>query len=323
MDELERVAQMVADGRITAEEGDRLIAVLRSVQATSEELDETTAHLEDSVPVDAAAISTTQNSAPSVPPLPAALPRAPLPPLGATAAVPEAAAVGSPPPQPHTSEQRNAVADSEFAPAATKWVRVELLAGNLTVSVDPTLTEPAGRSGSSDLSFEATAYGFRLASSGSQGIFGSVLGKFRTGDFTVSLPVGFGVELAKTAGDIELRGVPYLRGTLSAGDLDAFGLQGVDFTALAGDVYASLILTGGRHRLNTKVGDIEAVLLPGSHATVEAEVSVGQISAEAPFKTERRTVGHRTHGVVGAGTATLELRVTAGSIEVRSGVDDE
>src|SRR5690606_3246108 len=87
MDELERVAQMVADGRITAEEGDRLIAVLRSVQATSEELDETTAHLEDAVPAE---------PAPPLPPLPAAPPRAPLPPLGPTAAVPEAAAVGSP-----------------------------------------------------------------------------------------------------------------------------------------------------------------------------------------------------------------------------------
>lgn len=312
MDELERVAQMVADGRITAEEGDRLIAVLRSVQATSEELDETTAHLEDAVPAE---------PAPPLPPLPAAPPRAPLPPLGPTAAVPEAAALGSPPMQARTSG--NAAADDDFAAPGTKWVRVDLLAGNLTVNVDPTLTAPAGRSGSSDLSFEATSYGYRLVSSGPQGIFGGVLGKFRTGDFTVSLPVGFGVELAKTAGDIELRGVPYLRGTLSAGDLDAFGLKGVDFTALAGDVYVSLTLTEGRHRVDTKVGDIEAVLLPGSNATVKAEVSVGQISAEAPFKTERRTVGQRTEGAVGTGTAALDLRVMAGSIEVRSGVDDE
>lgn len=335
MNEIERVAQMVADGRITAEEGDRLIAVLRSVQAADQQLEATRARLEDPEPATGA-----QDGADADPtsphPLPAAPPPAPLPPVGATVAAPEAATAGSPPaqhpPLDHASGAGAAASQAatggaaqptaDYAPPGTRWVRVELVAGNLDVKVDPSLSVPTATSDSKVVALEPTDYGYRLGMASPPGVSIGFFGKFKTGDFELVLPAGYGLELAKTAGDIDLHGVPYLRGTLAAGDLDAHGLEGIDFTTLAGDVFVSLAPKRGRHRVHAKVGEIEAVLLPGSDVSVKGDVSMGDITAGAPFATERSLVSERVTGAIGAGTASLELKVTAGSIELRSGQDE-
>ncbi len=316
MNEIERVAQMVADGRITAEEGDRLITVLKSVQSADEELEETRAQLED-LPqaAEAVALAATPAATPASTPSPAPA-RAPLPPLEAGAAAPEAAAA------PHVQSE-NGEPQRGYAPAGTKWVRVELMAGDLEVTMDPSLSAPTASSDSGDIRLEATEYGYRLASRTGQGALGGMFGKLRAGDFKVALPSGYGVELANMVGDIELTGVPYLRGTLTAGDIDAHGLLGVDFTTLAGDVFVSLTPQSGRHCVRAKVGEIEVVLLPGSDVSVKGSVSMGDITASEPFTTERNLVSERVSGTLGTGRATLELSVTAGSITVRSGGEHE
>ncbi len=364
MNELERVAQMVADGRITAAEGEQLTAVLRSVQSADEELEDTRARIENlSSPADGSA--TASSSTPSTAPA-----RAPLPPLEAGAAAPEAAATPrlnepeaaatprldepeaaatprldepkSATPRrldeperaaiPHVNEPEAATtphpkADHEpqadYAPPGTKWLRVELMAGDLDVTVDPSLSMPIATSDAGNVALEPTDDGYRLASRSGQGGLGGLLGKVRAGNFKVVLPDGYGLELAKMVGDIDLKDVPYLRGTLSAGDIDAHGLRGVDFTTLAGDVYLSLKPQPGRHQVRAKVGDIEAVLLPGSDVTVKGNVSMGDITASEPFKTERNLVSENVTGTLGTGRATLDLWVTAGSIEVRSGEEHE
>lgn len=348
MNEIERVANMVADGRITADEGDRLIAVLRSVAAGVREPD---GEPDDGrVPTETTLGSAARVEVSDVPPAPRPpeAPRAPLPPLtpvapaapvaaaaeaaaAEAAAAPEAAATPGSASNAATapgsaSQQGKDGAAPRLAPAGIKWLRVEMLAGDLEVAVDPRLAAPTGRSGSRDLGFEPTPEGYRLtggAKPASADLAWLGLGNVLKGDFSLRLPPGYGVELAKTAGDIELHGVEYLRGTLAAGDLDAHGLKGVDLDTLAGDVDIRIAPTAGRHRVHAKAGEVTVVLLPGSDVTVTGNVSVGDIEVEPPFETERRLVGERFEGTVGAGTAALEVKVIAGNIVIRRGGDHE
>jgi len=333
---------MVADGRITAAEGEQLTEVLRSVQSADDELEDTRARIESlSGPGDETAVASDSTPSP-------ASARAPLPPLEAGAAAPEAAATphlnepeaaatphlnepeaaatphlneAKAATTPHPNEDREAQAG--YAPPGIKWLRVELMAGDLDVTVDPSLSAPTASSDVGSVGLEATEDGYRLASRSGQGALGGFFGKVRAGNFKVVLPDGYGLELAKMVGDVDLKDVPYLRGTLSAGDMDAHGLLGVDFTTLAGDVFLSLKAQHGRHQVRAKVGDIEAVLLPGSDVTVNGNVSMGDITASEPFKTERSLVSESVSGKLGSGRATLDLWVTAGSIKVRSGGEHE
>lgn len=318
MSEIERVANMVADGRITPEEGDRLIAVLRSVGPS----DTPGTSMPPLAP--AAPAAPTAPVAP-VAPVPPATPAGPAAQATPTSQAAPAASVAPVTPAAATSQTPPGAAAARAVPPTVRWVRVEMVAGDLDVTVDPQLIAPTGTSDTHELRFEPTDEGYRLTGAPRRGA-GPVrlgLGNVMKGDFSLRLPPGFGVDLAKTAGDIDLGGVEFLRGTLTGGDLGAHGLKGVDLDTVAGNVDISIAPTSGRHRIAAKAGVVNVVLLPGSDVTVDGGVSVGDIKTEPPFRTERRLVGCRVEGTVGAGTATLELKVIAGDIFLRSGDDHE
>lgn len=306
MNEIERVAQMVADGRITADEADRLIAVLRSEQVTDE-------------PASAEPRPERSSAAGSADP--PATARAPLPPVAVEPSPARPTRPEAPGPvaeRPEANAPGNAARAPGCAPAGTRWVRVDHFVGDLEVKVDPSLSAPSGTCEHGDLSFEQTADGYRVAVDGSGGTLGAWLGNIRRGPLKLVVPSGYGVELAKTAGDIELEGVPYLKGSLAAGDVEARGLLGVDLDTLAGDVSFALELTEGRHRVRAKAGEISIVLLPGSDVKVVGEAKLGSVTARPPFTATRDLMGGRLSGTLGSGRATLELNVKAGSIGVRS-----
>lgn len=372
MDEIARVEQMVAEGLITAEEGERLKAVLRSVQE-ADELEAPRAAPEGGEGQDARLVT----SPPSGDQAPALVPPAPMPttplttPLPTTPvttpstpttpqrATPPSAAV---PPAPGANAPRTAVpaeparpsatdgargdgqqarsrapkaddqAGEASAPAGTRWVRVDVVAGDLDVHVDPGLSEPKVTSDSGEATLEATDYGYRVALGvKGEGFFlrnlegplaGLLAGRGRPGDVKLTLPAGFGIDLVMTTGDVDLHGVPYLRGSLSAGDLDAYGLEGIDLSSLAGDVSVSLRASSGRHRILNTAGELKVVLLPGSDVTVNGDVSIGEVKAGPEFTTGRRLMSGTVTGTLGAGVARLDLKVTAGSIKLRTGTDD-
>jgi len=210
-------------------------------------------------------------------------------------------------------------------------VRVELVAGDLDVGVDPQLTEPRAESDTGEAALERTDYGYRVSIGRGEGSFlrglegplaGLLISKGRPGDLKLTLPAGYGVDLAMTTGDVDLDGVPFLRGTLSAGDLDAHGLEGINFSSMAGDVSVSLRPTSGRHRIVNTAGELKVTLLPGSDVAVHGDVSIGEAKAGPEFQTGRRMMSGTVSGAIGAGTARLDLKVTAGSIKLKTGTDD-
>ncbi len=354
MDEIARVEQMVAQGLISADDGERLKEVLRSVQEAEQEgtAPQLAAAGDDrpALPYDASVVSPAgpatlggPAATPSAPGLSAPIP--PVPPLAPTAS-PAAAATAAPNAAPNAatnatanaapsgaqaSTDRPAPAADAGLPAGTKWVRVELVAGDLDVGVDPQLTEPRAESDTGEAALERTDYGYRVSIGRGEGSFlrglegplaGLLISKGRPGDLKLTLPAGYGVDLAMTTGDVDLDGVPFLRGTLSAGDLDAHGLEGINFSSMAGDVSVSLRPTSGRHRIVNTAGELKVTLLPGSDVAVHGDVSIGEAKAGPEFQTGRRMMSGTVSGAIGAGTARLDLKVTAGSIKLKTGTDD-
>jgi hypothetical protein len=200
-----------------------------------------------------------------------------------------------------------------IAPHGTRWLRVELAAGDLDVRAAdveaPTLDDDEdGR-----VRLEATADGARLFTDPQRGL----LGRFTPADASVRVPRAWGVDLDVKAGDLEVRDVPYVAGRILAGDVEVRGARGLDLTCLAGDVSIGVAPTEGRHRLVVRAGDVEVRLLPGSDVVVDGRVSVGDASARG-LERERRGLGAVVHGRVGEGRAQLAIELGAGDLEVRA-----
>jgi hypothetical protein len=136
---------------------------------------------------------------------------------------------------------------------------------------------------------------------------------------TLRLPERTGIDLDVKAGDVELDGVPALRGRLMAGDLDARGLRAVDLAVNAGDVELELDPTPGLHRVRLSVGDLDVRLPDGADVRVEGHVSIGDASASPPFATQRSgMVAESLEGVMGEGRATLRIDVGTGDLKVEA-----
>jgi hypothetical protein len=207
------------------------------------------------------------------------------------------------------------------APEGTRWVHVSLLAGDLSLRADPDVNEVVVRGDTDSVRVEPSADGFtvrHVKDDGQDSWVDRFLSRIRSGHVEVRVPEGYGVDLAVTAGDVEIEGVPYLRGRLTSGDLDARGLRGIDFTTAAGDLDLQMTLTEGRHRLRATAGDFNVRLGAGSDVQVAGSVSIGSASVRAQgFDTDRRGVGQRFQGRVGEGKAQLDVHVTTGDVHVR------
>src|SRR5690606_28137732 len=145
---------------------------------------------------------------------------------------------------------------SEAAPAGTPFVHVDMLAGDLEVRVDPSLSEPQISGGPGRIGMERHGADFQVnfRPEGS-GFLDRFLTQMRSGKVSVAIPEGYGVDLNMRAGNVQLHGVPYLRGRLTAGELSADALNGVDLNNAAGDIDVRLLLTEGKHRIASATGD--------------------------------------------------------------------
>jgi hypothetical protein len=102
-----------------------------------------------------------------------------------------------------------------------------------------------------------------------------------------------------------------------AGDLSVRDAAAVDLSKAAGDLSVAFRPTTGRHRISAKAGDVDVRFLPGSDASVEASVSMGDLDAPG-FEVDDRMVGAQARGTLGAGSAQVEVRLTAGDLNLRT-----
>jgi len=325
MSDIERIHALRDAGHITPEEAERLIGVLT-------ELDETPERGSSEAMADAAA------AADAPPPTePIHPPEAPdvgdVVDVGASvrAAAREAAAsvreaVGA---ARRVSSQASATAGQaratgsagdttpiELAPAGTRWCTIELTAADLSVVADD-IAEPVVQGDDEQkLIVTPTDDGIRVSSERGWSV-GHWMGRSTSLDVHVRVPRAWGVALDLKAGDADVVDVPYVRGRMLAGDLSVREAKSVDLSKAAGDLSVSFRPTAGRHRITAKAGDVDVLFLPGSDATVEASVSMGDLHAPG-FEVDDRMVGAQARGRVGAGSARVEVRLTAGDLSVRS-----
>ena len=194
------------------------------------------------------------------------------------------------------------------------WVEVDMSAGSLNVSVDPSLTEPTfSTKGHGKGSLERDGEGWHARFKGESE---SWLGG-ETFTITLHLPKGCGVGLNGRAGTVSLNNVPSLKGEMRAGTLRARGLGGLDLEMRAGTFEAALLLTEGDHRLDMRAGTATLTLLSGSSVKVTGDGTAGSLGLPATFTRNDRVAGASFTGVLGSGAATLALQQKAGTLKVR------
>ncbi|MDF1523592.1 MAG: hypothetical protein P1P87_12365 [Trueperaceae bacterium] len=201
---------------------------------------------------------------------------------------------------------------ADVAPAATRWLRVELVAGDVELYGADDVDAPEVVAGDG-VRLEATDQGARVNVDPET----SLLGRFRPVDVRVRVPRAWGVDLDLKAGDLELSGVRYVRGRVLAGDVEIAEAHGIDLTCGAGDLSIGLRPTEGRHRVVARAGDLSVRLLEGSDVEVEGRLSMGDLSVRG-LESERRGLGGVVRGRLGQGRAHLTLELGAGDLQIRA-----
>jgi len=189
------------------------------------------------------------------------------------------------------------------------WVRVELTAGNLEVRVDPSLSEPVASGG---LSLEKDGQNYRAGSGDDGGIFSF----FKSGSFSESslaLPAGYGLEVNTRAGNVTVHSVPYLKGKVTAGQLIAYGVGGVDVEVRAGNFEGSAALTSGQHRINVSAGNAELRLEPQSDYRLRGQVVMGNLETTGRYQNHGGGLHQSVNVLHGQGKADLRVDVKMGN----------
>ena len=304
MSEQDRVRALLDEGKISREEAEALLEALgdkeeADVVTNPEDLSAENATSEEGAREENKQKNRVEGTA-NAPLTPPAPPSPPAPP-------------GETPPPPPGATSPNGDTTGDVA-NGLRWVRVTMFAGNLEVRMDERLERPTTE-GEVELTQEGQIYVVRQTSNGD--FLSNLLNAQR--NVEVTLPAGYGVDLNMKGGNVELYDVPFLKGKMMAGNLDARALGGIQLDMKAGNLDASLRLTEGEHRLDLKAGNGELRFLPGSSVTVSGEVKVGGVETRGGafvFERGRNYVGGRFRGAVGAGRASLEISQTAGNLEL-------
>ncbi|CAA9567798.1 MAG: hypothetical protein AVDCRST_MAG86-1350 [uncultured Truepera sp.] len=296
--ERKRVQALLNSGRISEDEAEVLFAALNESETQG--------------PDDAARLQVTPQEASEpeipVPPTPSGV-QPPLPP----SALAQAAR------RSHQSPHSSSAVSTE---TPVTWVKLVGFCGDLDVRSDPSLSNPVV-TGHATVERNDTGYLIRTppdikgADKGAGGNWLTRLHK-AAGDVSVRLPAEMGLELGIAAGDGEVRGVKTLRGTFTGGDLDVLEAETVDLTVTAGDVTLKLRPRAGEGRLKATSGDVDVIFLAGSSAVITGSATCGDLDLPPGFTRSGGFATHKFEGTLGAGEARLELRLTAGDVDIRA-----
>ena len=338
MSEQERILQMVDSGKLSQREAAEILAALSDLGDTEEKLEDA----QTEIHAEAASLNEAEPEK-----------------LWDEAAANEAAANEAT--VNETSANETSAGETTNAgddlPAGFKWVKINLLAGDIDVRVDTSLSEPVLKAGKAVLERDGEDYVVRTQGGKSQGgkskvknrFQGKFEGKFkrkfeepfktrdglgdfledmgewvsglssRVGDLDVRVPEGYGVFVKSKAGDVDVRGVAFLKAQLMAGDIDVQDVGGVDIVASAGDIDVDFRPTSGKHRIQASAGDVDVNLLAGSSVAFSGSVNMGDIDVERRGGAVEQTsthIGGSARAVVGAGEATFDITLSAGDLDV-------
>ena len=312
-DEQRRVQALLESGHITQDEAEILLAALHGEEepnssptaaapnsasrAVSDEQTDSTLEADETssnTPEQSLSQDETQGSASGSRPTP-------LPPAPAEVQQPQ-------PPEPPRA--------LDTAPDPMTWVRLIGFCGDLTVTSDPYISSPV-IDGHALLEHTEAGYLIRTPPENKGGNWLQRLHK-AAGDVRIRLPAEMGLDLGIMAGDGEIRGVKVLKGTFTGGDLDVLGAETVDLTVTAGDVTLKLRPRAGEGRVKAISGDVDVIFLAGSSAVVSGSATCGDLGLPPGFSQNGGFANQKFEGTLGAGEGRLDLRLTAGDVNIRA-----
>lgn len=125
-------------------------------------------------------------------------------------------------------------------------------------------------------------------------------------NYTIMLPAAINLQVENTAGTVEIAGM--------TGDVSA--------DAKAGTIEATMAKASGGQNIDlaTTTGTVTLRIPKHSDATVTAHSTVGTVDSDFPSVTSTRNnvIGSGGGGKIGSGSATIHLKTTTGTIELRS-----
>lgn len=232
-----------------------------------------------------------------------------------------------------TSRDRGQEGTKEaFRRTDLSWVVIEMLAGDIDIRLDASLSEPVVSKGKAYFDKAGSIYMLKRnkAKQDSSGDYLKEIGNMVAsllnglhGDLKLLIPPGFGVEIHSKAGDVDVQGAAFLKAHLLAGDLDAKDIGGIELHMAAGDVDVSLNIQEGQHSINLTAGDVDIELLPGSSLKLEGSVSMGDFKLTAPktiensLKINNTLMGGDFSAVIGDGEASLSIDLSTGDLDVK------
>ena len=222
------------------------------------------------------------------------------------------------------------------------WLSVDVLAGDINITVDASITEPIVNNGDVTLSKDGNVYRVQRQGKKRKRFNGKLedladniedvakdLGDMVVsifsglkGDVSVRVPPDFGVEVNSKAGDVDVDNVAYLTANLLAGDLDANNLGGIYLNMAAGDVDVSMKPVSGEHYIKLAVGDLDIKLDKDSSVKVGASVVMGDIDLKGPAELKQTVKNNKTMMggdftvMLGNGDASLEIDLNTGDLDV-------
>ena len=206
----------------------------------------------------------------------------------------------------------------EGAAQPSQWLKLSGFCGDLSVEADASLNSPVV---TGKATLERTPEGDYLIRTPPQAKGESNwLTKLHqaAGDVRVRLPADMGLDLRIAAGDGEVRGVKTVKGSFTGGDFELSEAETLDLTVTAGDATLKLRPRTGEQRLRATSGDVDVTFLTGSSVTVSGSATCGDLSLPKNFARSGGFVGGNFEGTLGAGEAHLELRLTAGDVDIRA-----
>lgn len=323
MSEQERIQALLEEGKISQQEADMLLEALAEtddVESGTPRTDASMLHHANSeagtaVPQDANA-SAEQGYLRSDSAAQAALDQNARP----TSDVNEEQNFPAPPePPPPPSPPKMNVAEERNTRSANRWIHVDVKAGSVHITADPSINEPSVQTtGRGEVELKRVGQDWEVAFRPKRGHWS---GNLLSADVHMDLriPADYGINLDGKAGMVTIEDVPYLKGSMAAGTLDARKLDGFNLEVKAGTLRLAACLRQGQHHLDMKAGTAHLILASASDVSITGEVKVGTVELKGPFTRQNNFIGSSFRGTVGAGTASLEVSQKAGTftLEVR------
>jgi hypothetical protein len=266
MTERERVQALVEEGKITEEEAQLLLEAIDEADVAEAEAD-----------AFVAGVSSDTGSEPTSPSAP------------------------TPPPQPdRPASPQGSGAPRVESPTGLRWLTIKMMAKNLEIRVDESLSEPQVEGAE----LERDGSGWRIETQKLEGLlsrFGGAVGE--AFELDIRLPPEVGVSLDAKAGNVEVKDVPFFRGRVAAGNVELTRVRGIDLELKAGNLDAELLLAEGEHRVQVSMGNADVEILRGSSVRINGRASMGSLNMKGPSK-------------LGEGKASLDLLVKMGNLDV-------